>query len=447
MTIDCLLVSANQVVTPYPVYPLGVAHLLGAMENTGHRVTHFDMLATGGADGLRRLLTENRFDLIGVSIRNIDTVDSSVTEGCLAEIHSTINLIRELSDAKVVLGGPGFSIMPEDLMNAFSADYGVVGAGEVLLPELADRIGRGEPPAERLLFSNPTEAVWSKPVFTEQVANYYLEHGGMLNVQTKRGCPYRCSYCTYPHIEGNHVSYRDPDEVAEEVDRLTRECGARYIFFTDGVFNDAKGHFRLVAEAMVRRGNKTPWCAFFRPQGLEREDFDLLRESGMSAMELGTDAASDRTLAALDKGFVFDDVLRIDRLAKEARMPCAHFVMFGGPDEDRQTLDEGLANLEKLDSSMVFIFAGIRILPGTKLHKQAIAEGVVKADQLLLEPTYYFSSKLNGIDLDKELEAAFSSRRLDRVYPCSRITNHLAMLHKTGHVGPLWDALVRARLK
>ena len=446
MPIDCLLISANQVVTPYPVYPLGVAHLVGAMENAGHRVTHFDMLAAGGIDGLRQLLVQNQFDLVGVSIRNIDTVDSSVVDGCLGEIEEAIELIRAFSPAKIVLGGPGFSIMPEDLMNAFGADYGVVGAGEVLLPRLAEQIGLGAPPAEKLLVSNPAEAVWSTPVFPEQVTRYYLEHGGMLNVQTKRGCPHRCTYCTYPHIEGSTIHYRDPDEVADEVARLTKDHGARFIFFTDGVFNDAKGHFRLVAEAMLRRGNKTPWCAFFRPQGLEREDFTLLRDSGMAAMELGTDAACDKTLAALDKGFVFEDVLRIDRLAQEARMPCAHFVMFGGPDEDRQTLSEGFANLEKLEKSMVFAFAGIRILPGTKLHAQAIAEGVVKADQLLLEPTFYFSPKLKGIDLDKEIGAAFAGR-MERIYPCSQFTEHLAMLHKMGHIGPLWDALVRPLLK
>jgi len=446
MTIDCLIVSANQVVTPYPVYPLGVAHLLGAMAETSHRVTHFDILAGGGLDGLRELLTKNRFDLIGVSIRNIDTVDSSVSDGCLVEIKETIQLIRSLSSAKIALGGPGFSIMPEDLMNAFGADYGVVGAGEILLPWLADQIGMGKPPAEWLFVSKPDEAVWVKPVFSEQVAPYYLEHGGMLNVQTKRGCPYRCTYCTYPQIEGSTIYYRDPEEVADEVDRLTRMHGARYIFFTDGVFNDAKGHFRLVAEALLRRGNKTPWCAFFRPQGLEQEDFDLLKDSGMSAMELGTDAGCDKTLAAMDKGFVFDDVLRIDKMASDAQMPCAHFVMFGGPDEDRQTLNEGLANMDKLEKSMVFAFAGIRILPGTKLHAQAIADGVISADQLLLEPTYYFSPKLKGIDLDKEITEAFDGR-MNRVYPCSHMTKQLAMLHDMGHIGPLWDSLVRSRLK
>ncbi|MDH3392703.1 MAG: cobalamin-dependent protein [Desulfobulbaceae bacterium] len=446
MAVDCLLISANQVVIPYPVYPLGVAHLVGAMEKAGHRVTHFDMLAAGGIEALRQLLIRKQFDLVGVSIRNIDTVDSSAPHGCLAEIETTMQLIRDLSVAKVVLGGPGFSIMPEDLMTSFGADYGVVGAGEVLLPWLADRIGMGDPPTEKLFIGNPKEDAWVTPVFSEQATRYYLDHGGMLNVQTKRGCPYRCSYCPYPNIEGHTTRYRDPEEVVEEVERLTRDHGARFIFFTDSVFNDSKGHFRLVAETLLKRGNKTPWCAFFRPQGLELADFTLMRDAGMTAMEVGTDATCDKTLAAMGKGFVFEDVLRTDKLAREAKIPCAHFVMFGGPDEDRQTLTEGLVNLDKLESSMVFAFAGIRILPGTRLHKQAIAEGVVRSEQLLLEPTFYFSPKLQGIDLDKEIGAAFSSR-MDRVYPCSEMTEHLAMLHKMGHVGPLWDALVRPLFK
>lgn len=446
MAIDCLLISANQVVTPYPVYPLGVAHLIGAMEQAGHRVMHFDLLASGGVDGLQQLLRHRRFDLIGVSIRNLDTVDSTAPQGFLADIGATIAQVRAFSAAKIVLGGAGFSIMAEELLAVFHADYGVVGAGEVVLPWLAGRIDSGDPPVDRLFFGNPEETEWSPTVFPEEVTRYYLDHGGMLNVQTKRGCPHRCCYCPYPLIEGRTVRYRDPGAVAEEVERLTKEHGARFIFFTDSVFNDGQGHFRLVAEALVRQGNKTPWCAFFRPQGLRREDFILLREAGMAAMELGTDAACDRTLAAQDKGFVFDDVLRTDRLAREARLACAHFVMFGGPDEDPQTLREGLVNLERLGTCMVFAFAGIRILPGTTLHARAIAEGVITAGQALVEPTFYFSPKLQGMDLDKEIGTAFSGR-LDRVYPCSRIAEHLAMLHKMGHTGPLWDALVRPLLK
>jgi lipid biosynthesis B12-binding/radical SAM protein len=446
MALNCLLISVNQVVVPYPVYPLGVAHLRGAMDAAGHRTAHFDMLADGGSSTLRELLLKNSYDLIGLSIRNLDTVDSSDPNGFLPEIAATVRLVRELSRAVVVLGGPAFSIMPAEVLAYLQADYGVVGEGEVLLPWLAAQLAAGRPPEEKILISERRENFWHRPVYSASSLKYYLAHGGMLNVQTKRGCPYRCSYCSYPSIEGRTIRYRDPEETAGEVIRLSAEHGAKFIFFTDSVFNDASGHFRLLAEALVKKGNTTPWCAFFRPEGLRREDLLLMKRAGLTAMEIGTDAPSDQTLAALEKGFTFEQALATNRLACEAEIACAHFVMFGGPDEDRQSLTEGLANLNRLEKCIVFPFAGIRLLPGTSLASRAVAEGVIPADQSLLEPIFYFSPGLQGIDLNRELTAAFSGR-LDRIYPVSTIIDHLAMLHRMGHVGPLWDYLLRPLLR
>lgn len=442
MGLNCLLVSVNQAVIPYPVYPLGVAHLCGALQEAGHTTTHFDLLADGGLEGLEQLLGANGYGLIGLSIRNLDTVDSSDPHGYLPEIAETVRLVRRLSPAVVVLGGPAFSIMPEEVMAFLGADYGVVGEGEILLPWLAERIAADQPPPEKILYSERKDEAWTQPVFSPSSLKYYITHGGMLNVQTKRGCPHRCAYCSYPSIEGRTMRYRDPEETAAEVGRLSAEHGARFIFFTDSVFNDAAGHFRLVAEALIRNGNTTPWCAFFRPQHLNREDMLLMKRAGLTAMEVGTDAASDRTLAALDKGFVFEQVLATNRLAVEAEIPCAHFVMLGGPDENRQTLAQGFANLEKLEKSLIFAFAGIRILPGTSLAERAVAEGVIAPDLPLLEPVFYTSPELAGVDLGQELATAFAGR-IDRIYPVSAVIDNLTMLHRMGHVGPLWDYLLR----
>ncbi|MDH5523888.1 MAG: cobalamin-dependent protein [Desulfobulbaceae bacterium] len=444
MALDCLLISANKVVTPYPVYPLGLAHISAALLQAGHRVSQFDMLAEGGAKPLRRLLQNHNYQMIGVSIRNLDTVDSTAPEGFLPEIAATVDLVRQHSQAVIVLGGAGFSIMPEELLALLKADYGVVGAGEILMPWLADQIAAGNLPRENI-FKNPSpDYSWHKPVYSSQSLPYYDGHGGMLNIQTKRGCPFRCSYCTYPAIEGRTMHYRDPEETADEVFRLKKEHGVKFIFFTDGVFNDQKGHFRMVAEALAKRGNKTPWSAFFRPVGLREEDLILMKKAGLAAMEVGTDAGCDQTLAALDKGFFFSDVLKTNNLARKAAVPCAHFVMFGGPDEDQATLDEGLANMAKLEECVIFAFAGIRILPKTTLHQRAIADGVISADQALLAPTFYFSPKLAELDLGQRIQAAFAGR-LDRIYPCSRVAEQIAMLHNVGHVGPLWDALLPRR--
>ncbi len=444
MPCKCLLISTNRVMTPYPVYPLGVAHLLGALRQAGHEARHYDVMANGGLDNLAGVLAEFDPDLIGLSIRNLDTVDSTAPDAFMDPVQETMTFIRARHAAPVVLGGPAFSIMPETVLDFLGADYGVVGEGENLLPWLAGEISAGRHPSTRILTGKTDPCPWRPVVYDQATADFYLSWGGMLNVQTKRGCPYRCAYCSYPTLEGRTYRFRDPGEVAEEVIRAGREHGGKYIFFTDSVFNDVRGHYLEVAEALIRAGNTVPWCAFFRPQNLTAEGFELMKRAGLSAMELGTDASSDETLAAMHKDFTFAEVEAANELAAAAGVPCAHFIIFGGPGENRQTLARGLANVERLSNSVVFAFTGIRVLPGTAMHRRAIDDRVMAADQPLLAPFFYFSPELAEAELDATLKEAWRGR-LDRIYPSSVMQERITHLHRKGHVGPMWDMLVRRR--
>ena len=136
------------------------------------------------------------------------------------------------------------------------------------------------------------------------------------------------------------------------------------------------------------------WCCYLRPEGIGRQEIALLKRAGLYAVELGTDAASDTTLRSLGKGFTFADALEVNRACVAERLPCAHFVMFGGPGETLDTVAEGLANLERLEHTVVFAFSGIRILPGTALHGRAIAEDVLSPETSLREPVYYLSPQI-----------------------------------------------------
>ncbi len=441
MGIKCLLVSTNQTVIPYPVYPLGTAHLAGALESAGHKAYLFDLMSHGGIDKLGERIREISPDLIGISLRNVDTVDSTAPETFMADALETMEVIRRNTKAPVVVGGPAFSIFPEEFMGLLEADYGIVGEGEILFPHLADRVKQGELPERQIYRADFKEVPWRPVQYDRDAVSFYLRSGGMLNMQTKRGCPFQCNYCSYPCLEGRQLRYRDPEDVAEEVQRLSRDLGVKYIFFTDVVFNDPQGRYLEVAEALVRIGNKTPWCAFFRPKGLTRDSLELLKASGLAAMELGTDAASDTTLDGLRKGFTFDDVVKTNELAVSLKIPCAHFVVFGGPGENRKTVEEGLHNIEKLRSSVVFAFSGIRILPGTGIYSLAVREGVIQKDQSIFQPVFYFSSTISQEELDSLLRQAWSGR-FDRIYPCSLLHDRISFLHKRGHLGPMWDALI-----
>lgn len=444
MGLNCLLISTNQVMTPYPVYPLGVAHLAGALEAAGHHVFYYDVLAHGGVVVLRDQLLNSPPDLVGLSIRNLDTVDSTAPDSFIGYASEVMSVVRECSTAPVVLGGPAFSIVPEEMMALLQADFGIVGEGEILLPWLADCLEQGRPPAETILRSNPSAEPWAPVLYDKNTVDYYLGWGGMLNVQTKRGCPYRCAYCSYPSLEGCRYRFKPPEAVAETVIKATRDFGAKYVFFTDSVFNDAQGHYLQVAEALVRAGNKTPWCAFFRPEGLKKEALELLKSSGLSAMELGTDAASDTTLAGLNKGFDFAEVIRANDLAGDLGIPCAHFIIFGGPGENSATLSQGIDNIARLKRSVVFAFTGIRVLPGTAMEARAVADGVMTIDQSLLAPFFYFSPDVTAEEIDIVLRREWTGR-FDRIYPASVMEERIRHLHRRGHEGPMWDFLVRQR--
>ncbi|MFA5514735.1 MAG: lipid biosynthesis B12-binding/radical SAM protein [Desulfuromonadales bacterium] len=440
------LVSSNVTCEPFPVYPLGMAMVAAACAGRGHQVRQFDFLAAGRSEtALEEAVRAFAPEVVGLSLRNIDNVDSFSGENAwyLAQARQLVSRVRRATDAPVVLGGPAFSILPEEILAYVGADYGIVGEGERRFPDLVERLGRGEKPA------TPVQANGSPlagngigaPLLEPELVRFYLEQTGMLNLQTKRGCPFACTYCSYPQLEGCGFRARPAEAVVEELRRIRAEFGADTFFFTDSVFNDPAGHHLEIAEELLRQDAGIRWCAFFRPQGMGRADLALMKRSGLYALELGTDAASDATLAAIGKGFSFAEVEAVSRACVEERLPCAHYVMFGVPGETPATVTEGLANLARLEQCVVFAFSGIRILPGTDLHAQAVREGVLAAEMSLLKPSYYFSPAVDAEWMNAAILASFRRRR-DRIFPPSEGQARLTVMHRFGFRGILWDSLV-----
>ncbi len=180
---------------------------------------------------------------------------------------------------------------------------------------------------------------------------------------------------------------------------------------------------------------------FSVPPGSIKDGWALLKRSGLYAVELGSDAASDAALSGLNKGFTFDDIYTFNEAAAEARVPCAHYVMFGGPGETRESIDEGLSNLSLLKNCMVMAFSGIRILPATTLHARAIEEGIIAKETPLLEPLYYFSPDIDRENMNDTIENAFQGR-MDRIFPPSEGARLMKKMNSLGYRGLLWDRLV-----
>jgi lipid biosynthesis B12-binding/radical SAM protein len=439
-----LMVSSNVTTEPYPVYPLGLAVISSALSGEGHELEQFDFLAAGESEQLlRERVAAFAPDYVCMSIRNLDNCDSLSDTGYPALARRLIEVIREETGAPVIIGGPAFSIMPEELLEFTGADYGIVGEGERLVCQLIRDLANGMTPPGILRSGKLlTGSEMAAPLYTDELIGFYLERSGMINLQTKRGCPHGCIYCSYPSLEGDCYRCRDAREVVDDLERIKTDHGVESFFFTDSVFNDAAGHYLAVVEEIIRRGLDIKWCCYMRPQGVGRQEIALMKRAGLYAAELGTDAASDTTLASLGKGFRFADALEANRAFVAERLPCAHFVMFGGPGETMDTVAEGLNNLEQLEHTVVFAFSGIRILPGTPLLARAIRDGLLPEGALLREPAYYQSPGIDVPLMNEMISESFRNRR-DRVFPPAEGQKRLAIMYRFGYRGLLWDTLIR----
>jgi len=323
------------------------------------------------------------------------------------------------------------------------ADYGMVGEGERLVVELADTLARGRQPASKILVADSSlgAAEMPPPAYDDAILEFYLKGGGVTPLQTKRGCSYHCAYCTYPVLEGHRLRPRDCEEVVDDIEQLQAK-GVRQIFFTDSIFNDAAGHYRKLVGAMHKRRVSIPWTGFFRPEVIEPGMIEQMKETGLNAIELGSDATSDTTLRAMGKAFTFNEIQASHDCFVRSGLTVSHYFMMGGPDESPETVQEGISNILKLQGAASFVFLGIRILPGTSLEERALREGVITEQTDLLQPVYYFSPKLDRDWLHGTLLEGFKHHR-HVVYPPDAYDSGLAFLHRLGYSGMSIELLLK----
>ena len=198
MAVNIAMVSANRHKDPYPVYPLGTAYLKSYIQSEikDSKVDIFDMNMISDEE-LTNTLKESEYDRICVSIRNVDGANSLDRRGFLPGYKQIVDAIRKATNAPLVIGGAGFSIFPEVFMKELGADFGIKGEGESALSALITDLTSGKVVRDipnlfvREECRNRCCSYIQSPQadYEATLVDYYWKQSGMLNIQTKRGCP------------------------------------------------------------------------------------------------------------------------------------------------------------------------------------------------------------------------------------------------------------------
>lgn len=448
---NILLISPNTLTVPYPVYPIGLDYVAGSV-SAEHQVRIVDLNVTS-LDELAKILAHFKPEFIGISCRNIDNTEAGDPLFFISEYRKLVQWLRGQTDARIVCGGSGFTIMPQQVMAALDADFGIIGEGE-RFGLLVDVLAKGGDPMTIPGVMTPTEpgstpAPWNGDRVRGlqndcDHAEFYIDKGGMLNLQSKRGCSFGCIYCPYPSIEGKKHRLIAPNEVAETALGLEK-AGAKYFFITDSAFNSDVEHSLAVAKAFKKASVSIPWGAFFAPRKLAPDYFTIMKEAGLKHVEFGTESLSPAMLQTYRKPFKMNDVFKTHEQALAAGLHTAHYFLLGGPGESAETVQETLRNIEKLQKTVLFFFIGIRIYPQTPLYAMALQEGKINSQTDLLQPVFYKSDNIDRVAIEKLVETK-ANGRLNWIIGSGgkKSAAIVDKMHQRGYSGPLWEYLIRS---
>jgi radical SAM superfamily enzyme YgiQ (UPF0313 family) len=403
-----LLISANTETINMPALPIGLGCVAEALMRAGHAVTLLDLMGVDDWQPLvRDALATGKPEVIGVSIRNIDDQDSAHPRFLAAGGRAVVAFCRSQTRVPIVLGGAGYSIFPDRLLDYTGADMGIQGEGEAAFTALLERLaaekpvddvpglylrGRGlqAPRAFDVALDGlplPDPALFD-PALARDPALY-------LPVQTRRGCPLACSYCSTPTIEGARIRKRSPENVVAALQRW-REAGFRRLFFVDNTFNLPERYARELCEQMAAAGLETEWRCILYPGRVRAELVRSMARAGCREVSLGFESGFQPMLDTLHKRFRLADIRRASGLLAEHGIRRMGFLLLGGPGETRASVEASLAFADSLGLDAVKVTVGLRIYPHTALARIAVRDGLVRPGDDLLNPRFYIAAGLEG---------------------------------------------------
>jgi radical SAM superfamily enzyme YgiQ (UPF0313 family) len=468
-----LLINTNRIKPA--VAPLGLDYLGEALIQKGYIIDLLDLcFSEDYRKAIHDYFRKESVLSIGVTIRNTDDCYLLSQDFFLPEIKEIVEYLKTKTDVPIILGGVGFSIMPERILKYCQLELGIRGDGEEVLPLLLDRIAeeRDYRDLPGLVYKTGGGFISNSPQYFDLnklsfrrgnlVDNRrYFSEGGQGNIETKRGCNRRCIYCADPVAKGRKIRLKNPEEVVNELETLLEE-GVNCFHFCDSEFNLPEEHAQAVCQEIISRGidKKIDWYAYCSPNPFSEQLAKLMKMAGCRGIDFGVDNGNREILSNLGRDFGKDEIKNTARLCHRYGITFMFDLLLGGLGEIPETVRETIDLMRETEPDRVGVMVGVRIYAGTELGNMVLKEGRMEENRNLqgkvrgnndfFEPVFYVSSKL-GEDVHSYIvkliegdRKFFFATRNDQESGYNYNQNRvLVEAIEKGYRGAYWDILRR----
>ena len=359
----------------FRIEPLGLEYVAAALEARGHRVTLRDLRFSPPVE---RILRAARPDVVGIACMHALEIDDTL---------ALVTRVRSAAPAAtIVVGGHSAAVYPDPFLQADIAGI-CLDDGERAMPALVDALAQGEPVASVPGWLVPSA---DGPMRTPDPASDYVlddvplparrhvegwrhryacfHHRPAYLIETARGCPFRCNFCSVWQLFGRTFRERSIDAVCRDFASTGPD-----VFVADDLFWNHASRSRALADELNRRGIRKNWVLVQSRVDLVANHPDLLEAWTPIAKEFdiffGLEAATDRGLASLAKDTTVNRTAEAVAVARERGFGVTgNFVI--DPDWTESDFEALWAFVERHRLSAAG-FTILTPLPGTTYFDQA----------------------------------------------------------------------------
>ncbi len=337
---------------------------------------------------------------------------------------------REFPDITRVIGGGAFNVFSEQVIDKLpEGTIGMIGEGESALLKIAEGKDYSD---ERVIFRKSGavhQGTQKTPVDFEEMEidlpylesifpQYESYRGEVIGVQTKRGCPYECSFCVYPYIEGKGVRYRNPGLILKDIKTFHDRWGTRHFWFTDAQFipgSNSLSQVTRLLEGILKSGLKITWSGYIRTSLISSEIADLMVRTGLGDLEVAITSGDQEVINGMKLGFRLDKLYEGVEFLKKAGYQGKIILNYSlnSPGDTEETLRISVESYKRIKGILgeervvpVLFFLGIQ--PHTDLEAELIESGYLKKgyDPLSLNPMSIKKMLYNPAPLNRVIAKA-----------------------------------------
>lgn len=320
-------------------------------------------------------IVDEYIEEIDYSIK-VDAVALSAKTSCVTRAYNVADEFRRRG-TKVIMGGIHASLRPDEALE--HADCVVTGEAEALWPTVVADLEAGTLKSRYDAVGFPPMDAIPHPAWDASPYDHYLMH----QIQTTRGCPFRCKFCSVPDISGQDFRFKPVGNVLSEIASIPVGGGpimkGRPMYVVDDNFISRTRYTKELLEAMIpvyRAGKMPSWSAETTLNvAMDEEMLDLFRDAGCATLIIGFESISEATLNEMDKPVNFSLTYQeaVRRIHTRGITIVGNFIV--GFDTDTLAVFKQTRDFIQETGIIYPFFSILTPMPGTNLHDEVKAEG------------------------------------------------------------------------